>query len=395
MKGGPHAVTGDDEAPPRQPLRIRGLGVSWVVPLLLLALIVVVDINTTEKFRIISWIVLVPGTAAAICGVWTTAGFGVLSLLAYFLVDAAWPSHYQAGLPDFVLIALGGVLATLACAVRLRTERLMLHMRDAVDTTRRTVLRQLPPAWAGLENAAVYLSADTDARVGGDFYDIQPGPHGPRVFVGDVQGKGLGAVSTAVALLGTFREAAYHEPDLAAVAALLETRMLRHRRYTADLGRKESDRFATAVLVGFPVRESGFVEIVNFGHEPPMAVAPGGVRLLPPGDGLPLGMGEFADGPPRAHRVALGAGETLLFVTDGVTEARDGTGGFYPLAKEVIRAVAADPRTAEPARLVAFVRAGTLRHAGGHLADDTTVFAVRRVMGWTPAQIPVRGRLRS
>ncbi|MGI5436659.1 PP2C family protein-serine/threonine phosphatase [Streptomyces shenzhenensis] len=396
MKGGPHAVTSyDDDAPPRQLLRIHGLSVAWLPPLLLLALIVVIDVNTTEKFRVISWIVLVPGTAAAICGVWTTGWFAVLSLLVYIVVDAAWPSQYQAGLPDFVLVALGGFLATLACAVRLRTERLMLHMRDIVETTRRTVLRQLPPGWAGLENAAVYLSADTDARVGGDFYDIQPGPQGTRVFVGDVQGKGLAAVDTAVALLGTFREAAYHEPDLAAVAARLETRMLRHRRHTAALGRKDGDRFATALLVGFPVHESGFVEVVNFGHEPPMAVTPGGVRLLPPGDGLPLGMGEFADGPPRVHRVALGAGETLLLVTDGVTEARDGTGRFYPLAQEVTRAVAADPGTAEPARLVAVVRDGTLRHTDGHLADDTTVFAVRRVMGWTPAQLPVRGRLRS
>ncbi|MER6525539.1 PP2C family protein-serine/threonine phosphatase [Streptomyces sp. NPDC001508] len=396
MKGGPHAAIEGDDAPPRQQLlRIHGLSVAWVVPLLLLGLIVVVDVSTTEKFRVISWIVLVPGTAAAICGVCTTAGFAVLSLLAYILVDAAWPSQYQAGLPDIVLVALGGFLATLACVVRLRAERLMLHMRDVVDTTRRTVLRRLPPAWAGLENAAVYLSADTDARVGGDFYDIQPGPHGPRVFVGDVQGKGLGAVDTAVALLGTFREAAYHERDLAAVAVLLETRMLRHRRYMADLGRKEGDRFATALLVGFPVRESGFVEIVNFGHEPPMAVAPGGARLLSPGDGLPLGMSEFADGPPRVRRVALGAGETLLLVTDGVTEARDAEGVFYPVEREVARAVAADPRTAEPRRLVSAVRAGTLRHTGGHLGDDTTVFAVRRVLGWTPAQIPVRGRLRS
>ncbi|MGW3953090.1 PP2C family protein-serine/threonine phosphatase [Streptomyces sp. NPDC004752] len=396
MKGGPHAVTDDDDdAPPRQPLRIHGLSVAWLPPLLLLALIVAVDVNTTEKFRVVSWIVLVPGTAAAICGVWTTGGFAVLSLLVYVLVDAVWPSQYEAGLPDFVLVALGGFLTTLACAVRLRTERLMLHMRDIVETTRHTVLRQLPPDWAGLENAAVYLSADTDARVGGDFYDIQPGPYGPRVFVGDVQGKGLGAVDTAVALLGTFREAAYHEPDLAAVAAHLETRMLRHRVRIAALGRKDGDRFATALLVGFPVHESGFVEVVNFGHEPPMGVTPGGVRLLPPGDGLPLGMGEFADGPPRAHRVALGAGETLLLVTDGVTEARDGAGGFYPLVKEVTRAVAADPRTAEPARLVAVVREGTLRHTEGHLADDTTVFAVRRVSGRPPARLPVRGRLRS
>lgn len=50
-------------------------------------------------------------------------------------------------------------------------------------------------------------------RVRGGFYDIRPGSHGTRVPVGDVPGKGLGAVEAAAAPLGTFREATYHEPD--------------------------------------------------------------------------------------------------------------------------------------------------------------------------------------
>ncbi|CAM5483374.1 hypothetical protein STENM36S_02563 [Streptomyces tendae] len=96
-----------------------------------------------------------------------------------------------------------------AAAFRVGGERRMLRIRDIADTARRTVLRPLPVGFGGLDHAAVYLSADSEARVGGDFYDIQPGPHGARVLVGDVQGKGLGAVETAAALLGTFREAAY------------------------------------------------------------------------------------------------------------------------------------------------------------------------------------------
>lgn len=98
---------------------------------------------------------------------------------------------------------------------------------------------------------------------------------------------------------------------------------------------------------------------------------------------MPLGIGELLgrDGPPPVLRAAVDPGETLLLVTDGVTEARDGAGEFYPLAEDVAAALARDPRTAEPARLVAFVRDGTLRHCRGRLADDTTVFAVRRVPG--------------
>ncbi|WP_250400962.1 PP2C family protein-serine/threonine phosphatase [Streptomyces cellostaticus] len=374
----------------RQPLWTGGRAAVQLLPLLLLAGITVLDFETAEWFRIVSWIVLVPGTAAALCGVWTTAGYAVLSLCTYVAVDRAWPSEHRAGLADFLLVALGGALATLAAAARVRRERQMLHMRNIADTTRRTVLRGLPPNWGGLEHAGAYLASDVAARVGGDFYDIQPGPHGTRVLVGDVQGKGLGAVETAAALLGTFREAAYHEAELTVVAERLENRMTRHRLHRIALGEDDEDRFSTAVLLGFPQDAPETVELINFGHEPPLAVGPHGVRALPAGDGLPLGLGDLAAGRPPLHRVPLGGEETLLLVTDGVTEARDGAGEFYPLVPEVTRAVLADPGRAEPHRLVRRVRDGVLRHTGGHLEDDTTVFAIRRM-----CEDPVQGRLRS
>ncbi|MGW0610526.1 PP2C family protein-serine/threonine phosphatase [Streptomyces sp. NPDC002788] len=391
-----HARAGRRDIVRRQELlRVRGRSVAWVPPLLLLVAIVFGDYHTTGEFRMISWIVLVPGIAAAICGVWGTALLAVLSLVVYVLVDGAWPHEYQAGPADFVLVALGGILAVLACAVRVRDERRALHMGDVTDTVRRTVLRPLPPGWGGLDHAGVYLTADAHARVGGDFYDIQPGPHGTRVLLGDVQGKGLGAVEAAAALLGTFREAAYHEADLTTVGERLETRMIRHRGHTVALGRSDGDRFATAVLLGFPDGDREAVDVVLFGHEPPLAAGPDGVRSLPAGAGLPLGFRDLAPGPPEVRRLRVAAGETLLLVTDGVTEARDGTGTFYPLADEVCRAVAEDPGTAEPARLAAFVRDGTLRHAGGRLADDTTVFAVRRAAPGDGSETPEGGRSRS
>ncbi|MFD4568049.1 PP2C family protein-serine/threonine phosphatase [Streptomyces sp. NPDC058467] len=374
----------------QQLLRVRGRSVAWLPPLLLLVVIAVLDWNTSGEFRIISWIVLVPGIAAAICGVWGTAALAVLSLITYVTVDTSWPHQYQTGLPDFILVAIGGVLAVLACAVRVRGEQRMLHMQDIAETTRRTVLRPLAPGWGDLDHAAVYLAADSEARVGGDFYDIQPGLHGTRVLLGDVQGKGLAAVETAAALLGTFRETAYHEPLLHTVADRLEIRMQRHLRYSAELGRDHGDRFATGVLIGFPATSpdtadtagtaspQDTVEVVNFGHEPPLVVAPDGVRVLPPGEGLPLGLSELGYGSPPVLRVPLAPGETLLLVTDGVTEARDATGAFFPLRDRLARALARDPRIVDPRLLVGLVRDGTLRHSGGHLADDTTIFAVRR-----------------
>ncbi|AVH61293.1 MULTISPECIES: PP2C family protein-serine/threonine phosphatase, partial [Streptomyces] len=359
-------------------MRVRGRSVAWLAPLLLLVAIALIDWNTASEFRIISWLVLVPGISAAICGVWVTAALAALSLFTCVVLDASWPDQFQAGLPDFILVAIGGILVTLACTVRVRSERRMLHMKDVVETTRRTVLRPLAPGWGGLDHAAVYLAADSEARVGGDFYDIEPGPHGTRALLGDVQGKGLAAVEAAASLLGAFRESAYHEPLLHTVADRLEVQMVRHGRYHAALGRDDDDRFATGILISFPEATPATIEVVNFGHEPPLVVAPGGVRPLPPGDGLPLGLSEVAYIPPPVLTVTLAPGETLLLVTDGVTEARDADGVFFPLHDRVARALAEDPRTTEPHHLVRFVRDATLRHCGGRLADDTTIFALRR-----------------
>ncbi|PPS81311.1 PP2C family protein-serine/threonine phosphatase [Streptomyces sp. MH60] len=379
-----HAAGRADAVSRHELLSVRGRTVAWVFPLLLLIGITVGDI-TTGAFEIISWTVLVPGVAAAICGVRGTAVLALLAIGVYVCADTVWQHRDQTGLPGLVLVVLGGVIAVVAAGFRVGGERRMLHMRDIADTTRRTVLRPLPVGFGGLDHAAVYLSADSEARVGGDFYDIQPGPHGTRVLVGDVQGKGLGAVETAAALLGTFREAAYHEADLGTVAERLEIRMVRHRGHTAALGRADGDRFATAVLIGFSPGLPDVVEAVVFGHEPPMAVGPRGVRVLPVVGGLPLGMAELAptgrSGTPPVHRLRLAPDETLLLVTDGVTEARDPAGVFYRPADDIALALAVDPRSAVPARLVSLVRDGTLRHCRGRVADDTTVFAVRR----TPA----------
>ncbi|MGW1025451.1 SpoIIE family protein phosphatase [Streptomyces sp. NPDC002577] len=416
-------------------LRIRGHSIAWLLPLVVLLGVVLVDVETSGEFRTISWLVVVPGTAAAVCGVWTTGAFVVIATVTYFLLDNVEVREYRAGLPDFILVAMGGVLSVAACWVRVGEERRMRHMLDVVETTRRTVLRPLPARWVGLDHAAVYLTADSEARVGGDFYDIQPSPYGPRILVGDVQGKGLGAVAVAAALLGSFRESGYHEPELTTVAERLEIRMRRHRGHMAlieavrgparapgdghhrTLGRAydtaydgtygsaftggsadefgaalDSERFATAVLIGFRPpdqdqdqdqdrdrdKQGGrHIEIVNFGHEPPLVVGPGGVRELPAGDGLPIGLGDLAGGQPSLQRVPFAQDETLLLVTDGVTEARDANGTFFPLREAVAAMLAEDPSVAEPARLVLLVRDAALRHSGGHVTDDTTVFAVR------------------
>lgn len=359
----------------------RRLG--WLLPLALLVVVCYADWNTSGDFRVLSWLVVVPVVAAALCPVGTTALFAVAAVVAYRLIDQAWDHQYRAGLPDFILVAMGGLLAVVAAWLRRWGERRALAVRNVADTTRATVIRPLPPGWGGLLHAHIYLPADAEARLGGDFYDIQPSPWGTRALLGDVQGKGLGAVAVAANLLGTFREAGFHQPDLRVVAERMEIRMERNRQYERAMGHKDGDRFATAVLLDFPKPGSAetYVDLINFGHDPPYAVSARGVRRLDTGSRLPLGLNELAplsDLSAGPHRVRLAADETLLLTTDGVTEARDGNGEFFPLAEALEAFVAQDPRLAEsPHRLVGAVRDSMLHHVFGRLQDDTTIFAVR------------------
>ncbi|WP_431035324.1 PP2C family protein-serine/threonine phosphatase [Streptomyces sp. P6-2-1] len=394
-----------------EPLRVRGHRVAWLVPTVLLVLVVGLDWNTGGGFRMITWIIVVPGIAAALCGVWTTALFAVLSCAAYVLMNLAWSAQYRTGWPDFVLVVGGGAVAVASCALRLRAGRYVGHLQDIAEATRSTVLRPLPAHWAGMEQAAIYLAADTIARVGGDFYDIQPSRYGTRVILGDVQGKGLNAVTAAAAVLGSFREWGYHSADLAVVAAGMETRMRRYQAYSTVMGLAgEEDRFATAALIGFPpftdadpldqaaqadpanfpVPTPYEIELVDFGHEVPLAVSPRGVREIPTEPVLPLGLSGLLSTPFAVQRLRVAADETLLLVTDGVTEARDRAGEFFPLAERIGGRVAADPGLTQPLRLVELVRDEVLRYTRGRLTDDTTILAVRRGAGREGPRDPPR-----
>ncbi|MFJ9841365.1 PP2C family protein-serine/threonine phosphatase [Kitasatospora sp. NPDC101155] len=350
---------------------------SWLVPAALLVMVVVVDGLTPHSFASVSWLVLVPVVAAGLCGPLLTAVFSCLSIAAYPALDSIWAKSQ--GMEDFLLVIAGAVLAVPVSVFRAQGAAYVRHLQGAAETTRQVVLRPVPPGWGGVDSAARYLAADIEARVGGDFYDVVATPYGARVILGDVQGKGLPAVSTAAALVGCFREAAFQEEDLATVALRLEERLLRQNRLSARLGEKE-ERFVTAVIVWFPDDEPGEIRMVNFGHDGPHVLGPAGVRQLPSGGGAPIGLAQLASGLPEVRRLRLGADETVLIVSDGVTEARDRQGAFFGLRAHLER-LAGLPGAAEPERLVDEVASAVVRHTGGRRTDDTALIAVRRSTG--------------
>ncbi|MFJ9773202.1 PP2C family protein-serine/threonine phosphatase [Kitasatospora sp. NPDC101157] len=355
------------------PVLIRYGHRSWLIPALLLVAVVVVDALTPSSFASVSWLALVPAVAAGLCGPAATAVFCVLAVVAYPALDSIWAKSQ--GVEDFLLVLAGCVLALPLSVFRAQAAAYVRHLQGAAETTRQVVLRPVPPGWGGVESAARYLAADVEARVGGDFYDVVASPFGARVVLGDVQGKGLPAVSTAAALVGCFRETAFREADLATLASRLEERVHRQNLLASRLG-EEEERFVTAVVIGFPDDAREEIELVNFGHDSPHVLGPDGVRQLPPGRGAPLGLAELAGGLPGVQRLRLGADETVLIVSDGVTEARDRHGAFFGLRAYLDELVGL-PGATVPERLVEAVAAAVVRHTGGRRTDDTALLAVR------------------
>ncbi|MFC9501715.1 SpoIIE family protein phosphatase, partial [Streptomyces sp. NPDC056982] len=67
------------------------------------------------------------------------------------------------------------------------------------------------------------------------------------------------------------------------------------------------------------------------------------------------------------------ARDTLILYTDGVTEARDEGGVFYPFAQRVEQWT-----TSSPEALLDHIRRDLLAHCRGHLSDDAAIIAVQR-----------------
>nr|WP_206305079.1 MULTISPECIES: PP2C family protein-serine/threonine phosphatase [unclassified Streptomyces] len=363
----------------RGPWLLRAERWGWVVPAVFFVVVGVVGCWLRRSDDVENWLLMVPLLAAALCSPRVTALFGVLALLLNRLFTVVAPGP-NLRVESFLLDVCVVLLAVLVAVLRSRTRDYVVRLQTAVLAAREVVVRPIPRGWGGVESATSYLPADTEARMGGDFYDVLTTPHGARIVLGDVQGKGVASLSTAGAVVGAFREAGYHERDMAVVAARVEDGLRRHNALLTAVDPGHEPRFVTAVVIGF-LGDGSHAEVVNFGHEGPLVLGPGGVRHLPEGQNPPLGLAELTgSGPARISRVPLAPGETVLLVTDGVTEARDHQGEFFPLAAWARDLLASDAgrRTTAPDVLLDRLVGDLADHTAGHLTDDATLLAVRR-----------------
>lgn len=116
------------------------------------------------------------------------------------------------------------------------------------------------------------------------------------------------------------------------------------------------------------------MEVVNCGHPQPLQLGPRGPRFLGPADGNPpLGLGFSRVTGRYSFTVPLQPGEPVLFYTDGLSEARNRAGEFFPLTESASLQAPADPAT-----LLRRLSAEVSRYVAHQPHDDMALLLVER-----------------
>ncbi|MFF1839456.1 PP2C family protein-serine/threonine phosphatase [Streptomyces sp. NPDC058231] len=360
--------------------RLVGLREPWrlghvllVIPVVLIAVITAVDILLPEDIHLGPLLVIAPAITASFEGPLLTGAIGLLAMAAqvYIALHSDVLSSRNA-LVQIAALAILSALVVCFCLIRERHTRQLAQVRSVAEATQNVLLRPLPERIGPLRIASLYLAAEDEAQIGGDLYAAARIDNGTRVMIGDVRGKGLAAIDEAALLLSAFRQAAHRHTDLPDLAAVLNQNVaLYHADYEPEHDDEAGERFITALLLEIP-DEGRTSRMISCGHPAPLLLSPGHAVTAPilhPAP--PMGIDVMRRACYIADVFAFEAGDTLFLFTDGVIEARDQHGGFYPLAER-----AAQWTESSPDALLHHLRRDLLDYAGGRLGDDAALIAI-------------------
>lgn len=343
--------------------RVQVLDPLGWLPGALMAGVAVADLLVSGEAGLLPLFVVGPALAAASGPVRRVVLNGVLA--AGLCMATSWANGRFGHTRLWVALAAIALATAAACYVscrRRRTEQELVAVHSVADTIQQVVLTTPPRVAGPVRLTSSYVCADRTALIGGDLFHAVVDPSGAnvRTIVADVQGKGLPAVRGAVVVLAAFEEAAVHETDLDTVRDRIEQALER---------RTDGDRFVTAVLA--ETRADGTVLLLNCGHPAPLVLRRTGdvETAAPAAPGPPIGLGTLTDAQPGRSRLTLRPGDRVLFYTDGLTEARDPDGDFYPAAARAARFLA-EP---DPDRALERLREDVRRFTRGSADDDSAL----------------------
>lgn len=347
------------------------------LPLSLIVGILAVDILNGPRVHLGPLLVIAPAITASFAGPGEVALIGMGAVAAYVLVGVSekWGgvAEYEMQLSSLVMIT--GVVVFVS-ALRQRHRHELTRVRSVAETAQRVLIRPLPERIGPLRIASLYLTAEQEAKIGGDLFGAVRIRAGTRLIIGDVRGKGLAAVDTAALVVGAFRAAAHQRSALRDLLTFLDGAAAIEPTRLDGGDPATAESFVTAAVLDIPDEEP-CVRILNRGHPSPLLLTGGRViELMAARPAPPLGLGDLSTADAHVDTFPFDPGDVLFLYTDGVIEARDASGAFYPL-RERLLAWAED----DPERLVDRLHEDLCAYVEKRLDDDVAVIAVKRTSG--------------
>lgn len=278
--------------------------------LLTTLLLVLIDLCYHRHTTFAGTFVIAPVLAAGLAQPAIVGGVGAMALGASVGMD-----HYD-GSPTGSLVRYGVVLAgTLLGILTSRHRRVIyeraIRLKSVAEAAESALLRPLPSRVGSASMAGWHVTAATEARVGGDFYEAVPYGTRARWIIGDARGHGVEAIRLGAAVIGAFREAASRLESLDAVAERVEESL------AGFLGDED---FVTAIFA--ELAHDGTLRLINCGHPVPFYLSESDAALSGMAATTPLGLEPDLTG----TTMTLSSGASLCFRTDGLDEVRTARG---------------------------------------------------------------------
>jgi serine phosphatase RsbU (regulator of sigma subunit) len=231
----------------------------------------------------------------------------------------------------------------------------------------RQVQQNLFPTTLPVEPGWRFAATCRPARaVGGDYYDIFEVEPGKVLFAqGDVSGKGLGASLVMASVHAAIRSSAGALKD--------NPTQLIHDLNGYLISSSGMETFVT-LFVGYLDCATNHVWYVNCGHPPAVLLRGGNGRLEELNIGGPI-LGAFDGDNYRAGTCNLDPGDSLVLVSDGVTEAMNPKQDLFEM--ERLTEVIGEARGASARSLLDDIMRAVDRFAQGYeQADDISVMVL-------------------
>ncbi|POX36673.1 hypothetical protein C3486_32355 [Streptomyces sp. Ru73] len=205
------------------------------------------------------------------------------------------------------------------------------HYTRQADISHSLQRRQLPTSLAaipGIDAAIIYEPCGEGQTVGGDFYDLFPRDDRRWCFLlGDVCGHDLDAMSVTGLARHLVRLLAREGHGVESLLARLNLAMAEEGAEAQRVGGEQAGSRFLSLLYGElepdAVAGGARCTVASAGHPLPLLLTADGTVVPAAEPQMLLGIDEHAEF--GAHSFRLAPGETLLCVTDGVTERRNGT----------------------------------------------------------------------